>query len=688
MFKSFSLKTKMISAVCGIVLVSFAAVISYITVKASERMKRDSVITTTQMAYRYGQDITGTMEVALDAARTLSQALSGLKATDRFVDRDAMNILLKTVLEGNETFMAVFCVWEDIDGRDAESAGRPDSHDVTGAFAPYWYRTNGHMELDKCNSYTSFEWGKSAYYNVTMKKNREYITEPTVYEINGKEVMSISLVAPIRINNRPVGVVGIDFSMETCANLVKTIKPLGTGYCTLISNNGIIAANRDNKFVGKNLRGFKPPEEIIQAIKNGNEYVQFRESPSLGTALTVYAPFSLGDTNIHWSCAITVPMDKVLEGAGKLRNTSIGIGLVSVILLFGVVFFIASTVIVRPINRVVDGLKDIARGEGDLTMRLEVNGKDEIGELARWFNGFIEKIHGIITETASHAGAVGSASEELLTISQKMAEGAELTSGLSGTVAAATEETGTSISSVAAAMEQASANIAMVAAATEEMTSTIHEIAGNSEKSRIISKEAVTSSRSASEKMNRLGVAADDIGKVTETIADISEQTNLLALNATIEAARAGEAGKGFAVVAGEIKELSMQTARATREIREKITGIQEVARETVAEIDDVSKIIHDVNDITLTIATAIEEQSAATGEIAGNVSQASDGLQSVNENMAQVSSVASDISTDISEVNRSAREMSDNSGQVNGGAGDLAGLAQELSQLVGRFKI
>ncbi|MCP4116239.1 MAG: methyl-accepting chemotaxis protein [Desulfobacteraceae bacterium] len=688
MFKNFSLKTKMIGAICGIVLVSFAAVISYITVRASEAVKRDALKITTEMAYRYGGEIKGDMENALDVARTIAQAFSGLKTADRLLDRDTANIILKSVLEDNKKFMAALCVWEDMDNGDKESAERTDSHNDTGAFAPYWFRSNGHIELGVCDRYNSFDKEMSAYYNVPMEQNREFIMEPTVFKVNGRELMMIILSVPIRISGRPVGVVGVALSIEDCANLVNTIKPLGTGYCTLISNNGMIAANRENSNVGKNIGVFKNQEKIIEGVKEGREQVGFRESPSLGKVLTAHVPFSLGDSDTPWSCAITVPMDKVLEGARELRNTSIIIGFVSVSLLFGVVFFMATILIVKPINRVVGGLKDIAQGEGDLTMRLEINGRDEIGELARWFNTFIEKIHAIIMETASNADAVGSASEELLTISQKMAAGAEFTSERSDTVAAATEEAGTNMTSVAAAMEQASANIAMVAAATEEMTSTINEIAGNSEKSRTISKEAVTSSRSASEKMNRLGAAADDIGKVTESISDISEQTNLLALNATIEAARAGEAGKGFGVVAGEIKELSMQTAQATSEIREKITGIQAVARETVSEIDAVSKIIHDVNDITLTIATAIEEQSAATGEIAGNVSQASEGLQSVNENMAQVSSVASDISADISEVNRSAREMSENSGQVNAGAGNLTGLSQELSQLVARFKI
>jgi len=688
MIKNFSLKAKMIAAICTVVLLSFATVITIITFEASGVLKKKAVTTGLEMAHRYGEEIKGGMGSAMDTARTLSQTFSALKSLEKPLERDTMNTILKRVLADNKQFMATWCAWEGMDGRDRESTGRADSHPETGAFVPYWYRSNGRMELDICDSYNASDQKKSAYYSVPMTTNREFLMEPTTYSVNGNEVMMISLIAPIRVNGHPVGVVGVDFSMEDCADLVKSIKPMETGYCTLITNHGMIAANQNNSDVGKNLGEFQNQEERLQAIREGKESIEYRHSSSLGDVVSTYSPFILGETQTPWSCAITLPMDKVLQDAKGLRNTSILIGLLSILAIFGVVYFIANAIIVTPINRVVDGLKEIAQGEGDLTMRLEIDSRDEIGELALWFNTFVQKIHAIIGETSANAHAVGTASNELLDISQAMSKGADFTSERSHTVAAATEEAVSNISSVAAAMEQASTNIAMVSAATEEMTSTIHEIARNSEQSRAISTEAVTNSKHASEKMHALGTAAHDIGKVTETISDISEQTNLLALNATIEAARAGEAGKGFAVVAGEIKELSRQTAEATHEIRQKIQGIQSGTEAAVSEIDDISKIIHDVNDITITIATAIEEQTAATNEISGNVSQASAGLQSVTENMAQVSSVATEISSDISAVSNSAEEMSDNSTQVHSGAGKLTQLAHDLSDLVGKFKI
>jgi len=688
MFKNFNLKNKLLIAVCGVIIISFTAVISFISIRSSEIAKTNALEKTADLAHRYGETIQGNLEVALDAAKALSQFFSSLKSADKLPDRDTINITLKDTLQKNENFMGIFCIWENMDGLDKESKKRTDSHNETGIFCPYWHRSNNGIKLDKCDSYNSFDQVESAYYKIPMTQNINHLNEPTVYTVNGKKTMTTRLSFPIRINGRPAGVIGIDFSIQQCLKLIKRIKPFETGYGILISHTGIIAAHPIDKFIGKNINEFKNQEKIIKAIKSGNEYGCYRQSPSLGKSFSVYIPVKISNNDSPWSLTVTVPMEKILERAKNLRNISILIGLISVMVIFCVVWFITSSLIVTPVNRIVDGLKDIARGEGDLTMRLSVDSKDEIGELSRWFNMFIEQIHIIITDTASQATFVGDASKNLLAISQTMSSTAELTQEKANTVTATTGQTGSSTASVAAAMEEASTSISMVAAATEELTATINEIANNSEHSRKVSQKAVHSAKTASEKMDKLRTAAKAIGKITEVITDISEQTNLLALNATIEAARAGEAGKGFAVVAGEIKELSRQTAKATNEIRSEITDIQEVAGETVTEIGNTSTIINDVNDITLTIATAIEEQSVATNEIAGNISQASEVLQSVTEEMTQVTNGVEIVLSDMSEVSSYSQKISTNSNQLKDDSNTLDKLANELLQLVGKFKI
>jgi len=373
----------------------------------------------------------------------------------------------------------------------------------------------------------------------------------------------------------------------------------------------------------------------------------------------------------------------------KILSVKILMILMSCAVLLAVVLgYFVTRSITRPVKLVVAGLMDIAEGEGDLTMRLDVNSKDEMGELARWFNTFIEKMQKIIKDIAGNAETLSSSSTELSAISQQMTAGAEQTSGKSNTVATAAEEMSSNMNSVAAAVEEASTNVGLVATSAEEMTSVINEIAKNTEKARGITGEAVSEAQSTSEKIDELGKAAQMIGKVTETITEISEQTNLLALNATIEAARAGEAGKGFAVVANEIKELSKQTAEATSEIRSKIEGIQNSTEGTVTQIEQITKITNEVNEIVGTIATAIEEQSVTTTEIANNVVQASQGISEVTENVAQSSTVSGEIAKDIAEVNQASSEISNSSSQVNMSAEELTKLAEDLKGKVGHFKI
>ncbi|BBO91065.1 methyl-accepting chemotaxis protein [Desulfosarcina ovata] len=344
--------------------------------------------------------------------------------------------------------------------------------------------------------------------------------------------------------------------------------------------------------------------------------------------------------------------------------------------------------VVAPIARTIAMLKDIATGEGDLTKRMEVLRKDEIGELAGWFNTFLDKLNAVIVKLADNACTVERSASDFDHIAGQLSQSAGETSGRANNVSAAAEEMSANLNSVAATMEESATNISMVATSSEEMTATINEIAQNAEKARSIAEQAVRKAGGASDQMNTLGQAAVDIGKVVETITEISEQVNLLALNATIEAARAGEAGKGFAVVANEIKELAKQTSTASLEIRQKIEHIQNSTDGTVKGIDEISEVINDVNSIVETIATAVEEQSSVTREIASNISQAAKGVQEVNENVNQSSLVSTEISKDITVVNQSAGEIATSSDQVKLSAEDLKRMVAELNAIVGSFKI
>lgn len=382
-------------------------------------------------------------------------------------------------------------------------------------------------------------------------------------------------------------------------------------------------------------------------------------------------------------------LDKVVTARIKseIFSQSLIFFLVVVALVVTIIFTLRYIVVTR-LNTITKGLQDIAEGDGDLTKRLQDKYDDEIGELCSWFNIFVEKIQTIIGDVAGGAEELDSASSKLATLSDTMKTDSDQTSAKAGNVSQASDEMTSNMSSVAAAMEQASTNINMVASAVEEMNATINQIAGNTDNAQQIAISAVEQTKSASHQVDELGEAADGIGTVLESIADISEQVNLLALNATIEAARAGEAGKGFAVVANEIKDLAKQTAEATQEIRQRIEGIQSTTQGTVSHIEQITKVVEEVDNIVKTIAAAVEEQSAATNEIAINVSQANEGISEVNQNVSQSSLSISSISEEISEVTTAATQISDNSGQVSQSAEKLSTLSNQLNKMVRRFKV
>lgn len=376
---------------------------------------------------------------------------------------------------------------------------------------------------------------------------------------------------------------------------------------------------------------------------------------------------------------------EVNDQAGRRSGIALTIGILSIVLGFGLAFFITRQ-ITRPVIKAVNFSKKMS--QGNFTSQLDIHQEDEIGILANALNEIVTNLGGMFRDIANDVNVLSTSSGSLRTISEQMDKGSEETAFKSNTVASAAEEMNANLSSVAAAIEETSVNLSSVATATEENSATISEIATNSEEAKNISDEAVMQAKSASGDMARLDQATQDIGTVTETITKISEQTNLLALNATIEAARAGEAGRGFAVVAGEIKELSRQTAEATHQIKSQIVGIQETSSNTIKGIEKITTIIDNVNDIISKIALTITEQSSATQEIGGNIAQASLGIQEVNENVSQCSLVADEISKDIAGVNQEASEMSTGSSQLNHSAEELAELAEKLKNMVGRFEV
>jgi methyl-accepting chemotaxis protein len=483
-----------------------------------------------------------------------------------------------------------------------------------------------------------------------------------------------------------VGYVAIHITVDQINAIVQQRSGMGeTGESYLVGRADGRIGLRSDQVVRSGKIGDPAAGPYIELALRGESGAAIDTDADGNREFVRYDPIHIGGLN--WALITTADTQEVFAAVGTLRNTILLVILAVVVAVFGLALLVTA-VIVKPIKGTATMLKDIAEGEGDLTKRLAVHTRDEIGEMATWFNSFMEKLQEIIGQITQDATTLNDSAASLSTAAGQMTSGVEGISKRSAQVSTASKEMSKNMAAVATASEQTATNMNMVATATEEMTATVNEIAQNSGKAKSITESAVSKTGQASTKVEELGHAADEISKVTEVINEISEQTNLLALNATIEAARAGEAGKGFAVVANEIKELAKQTASATFEIKNRIDGIQGSTADTVTQIGEISGVISEVSEIVATIAASVEEQAATSQEIADNVGQASQGIQEMNTNVNQSSTVAGSISDDIGEVSTAVYGIADSSGLVNTKSDELSALADKLHDLVDRFKI
>jgi methyl-accepting chemotaxis protein len=403
--------------------------------------------------------------------------------------------------------------------------------------------------------------------------------------------------------------------------------------------------------------------------------------PLIDASLTRVAAFA---SNV--SKAVAERKDAINRDAKSATWTVMSVSAGGLLLGIAIALFIGLKAMSQPIARLKLAMEGLARN--DLMIEVpEKDRRDEIGDMARTVEIFktngleVERLKAAQVETEKQAAeqrrrdmfnladgferavgeiidTVGSASTELEASSSTLATTAQRAQELTSVVAVASGE--------------ATGNVQSVATATEELSSSVNEISRQVQESARMASEAVNQARTTTERVSELSVAATRIGDVVELINTIAGQTNLLALNATIEAARAGEAGRGFAVVASEVKTLAEQTAKATGEISQQISGIQNATQESVTAISDISATIERLSEVSSTIAAAVEEQGAATQEISRNVQQAAHGTQQV--------------STNITDVQRGAAETGSASSQVLSTAKMLATDSTRLKDEVGKF--
>ncbi|HEY0329919.1 MAG TPA: methyl-accepting chemotaxis protein [Rhodopseudomonas sp.] len=706
--RSVQLKIALISGAClvgtsialiGYSLVSTRSTMQYAGSEVSQLVDRQTKESLLNRAASEAKAIGSELELGLDAARTMAQSFavlagSNTAATPSEARRAQFNAVLRNVVALNPTFNGTYSAWEPngLDNSDAAFKGRADlGSDGTGRFLPYWTRdAKGSIAVQPLVEYESADRHpnglvKGAWYLNPRGTGKENILGPLPYIVQGQQVFLATMSVPIMIDGKFRGVAGADYNLDFVQKLAQQIDASifeGKGEVLIVNDAGLTVANSaDAELIGKSAGSGDPRwNEAIANIGAGKAMVQDdAQSPNV----VVYSPIKIGRTGAAWAVVISVPRAVVMAGVRQLDETlasraavttywQLGVG-VTIISIAIFLISLAAASIARPTKRCAEFASGISKG--DFEQKLDIEQADEVGVLAAALRNMQDDLKRRVAQRIEDQAAADTLRRDTmnkLAFEASVGEIVETVSSSStqmeasaNTLTATAERSQELATAVAAASEEASTNVQSVASATEEMSSSVTEISRQVQESARIAGEAVDQARNTNDRVGELSQAASRIGDVVELINTIAGQTNLLALNATIEAARAGEAGRGFAVVASEVKALAEQTAKATGEISQQITGIQAATQGSVAAIKQISTTIGRMSEISSTIASAVEEQGAATQEISRNVQQAAQGTMQVSSNITDVERGASETGSASSQVLSAAQSLSRDSNRL-----------------------
>jgi len=504
---------------------------------------------------------------------------------------------------------------------------------------------------------------KRPWYTSTVAADKTILSAPYLASVGG---LVVTVASPIKVNGKLVGVAGGDLSLDTLVKIVNSVEFGGLGHAFLVSGDGQVIVSPDKDQVMKNLKDIYPGQTLTldktlrEVTLNGQQ------------RLLSFTPIS-GLPGADWYIGLSIDKDKAYAPLSEFRTSAL-IAMVVAVLVIALLLSILISALMRPLTAMGRAMQDIAQGEGDLTRRLSIQGKDEFAELGGSFNQFVERVHASITEVSSATLLVHDLSQRVEQSSNASILGFDEQSARTNSVAAAINELGAATQEIARNASDASSQASQAREQAED--------------SRAVVEKTIQAMTSLSAKISdsrtqiqTLNTSTDNIGQILDVIKSISQQTNLLALNAAIEAARAGEAGRGFAVVADEVRNLAHRTQESADQVHTLIVALQLGSHEAVANMNQSQASSLDSVDVANQAGTRLISVTQRIGEI--------DGMnQSVAAATEEQTAVVETLNVDISQINMLNQQGVAN---LNETLTDCAALSQQagrLKQLVASFKI